>query len=140
MRRGIRTVQRVRELVEQQALGALAVAEREVRVRDADLARARAAHRARPRPSVADASALRLERLAGIASLERVESADAELAASRLQRDRATELRIAASIARRSLDRLVERIEAREALDAQTATQRAADELALLQRRRDDDR
>ena len=132
MRRGIRTVQRLRELREREALVALAGAEREVRAREETLARRRAAHASRSTHRGARAADLSLDRLVGIASHEQVEAAGADLAASQVQREVANEARVTASIRRRSLDRLVERIGERETAAAQAAAQRHADELALL--------
>lgn len=131
MRRGIATLQRLRDLRERQALAALAVADRDVRDASDRLASERDRHAAEAeRLDVTTTAALVAARLRGAASLEVVQRAGAAVTEAEDQRDQRAQARTHAAVERRSLDRLVERLHERDRAEAQHAAQRAADELA----------
>lgn len=135
VRRGISRLQRLRELREQQAQAAVAAAQLAVTAAAAAHAATFAAYRQRPAPprGVAPAALLGWQ-LGGVGALEQVQTAAGAVEEAEAERTRREELRVAASIQRRSLDRLVERIEIRDAAEAALVAQREADETALLLR------
>lgn len=135
LRRSIRRLQRLRELREQQARSAVANAQLALTAAAAASAASLAAYRQRSAPgSSLPPSQLVAWQLRGAGALERAQTDAAAVDDAEAELARREEARVAASVARRSLDRLVERIEDREAVAAAQAAQREADETALLLR------
>lgn len=133
MRRGIEVIRRVRELREHRATAVLAEARRDVGDRRRALDRRQAAHRAATLPARSlTPTELRAAELARTGSLEHVETAAAELEAAQHVQDDARADQVAASVARSSLDRLVERWQERVRADEDRVRRREGDELAAL--------
>lgn len=133
MRPGLRTVLRLRELVEQRETVALAHADRTLRAAHARSEQERARHERETRTlDASDVAQLMAQRVAGSASLEAVAVADDRVLGAARVRDERAAARTEAAVRRRSLERLLERIEAREAEDAARRLQREADELAVM--------
>lgn len=131
MRRGIATLQRLRDLRERQALAVLAEADRAARSAAEGLDAERSRHAVEiGRVDATSPGGLMAARLRGTASLELVHRAAEHVADAEATRDDRAEVRTQAAIAKRSLDRLVERIHEREAAEAARREQTAADELA----------
>lgn len=135
VRRGIRRLQRLRELREQQALAAAAAAQRALVASAATHTASLAAYRQRPAPVGAVVPSQLLGwQLGGVGALERAQTTALAVDEAEAERARRERVRIAATVERRSLDRLVERIEGRQAATAAVAAQRDADETALMLR------
>ena len=128
-------VQRVREILERRALGDLARGEAEVDAAEQRLEERRQAYRSRPAPPPSlSPLQLRALQLQGLGAHELVEAATGDLDVAEHRRDELWQAWSHASIARKSVDRLVERRGVEEAVAAEQATNRALDEL-ILQRR-----
>lgn len=133
----VESVLRIRALAERLALGRLAQGREEARQADRLVAERRAVARSvvAPQPLLSPVQ-LRALRLQGMAAHELVTGAltlheQAEARVAELQRAWS-----AASADRKSVERLAERRDAEAAAAANTAAQRALDELALLRRGR----
>ena len=131
----LHVVLRVRELQERAAERALAEAERDLQVavtartvRAASLDR----HRATIGIDATGPRGLQGTRLALLASHDAVQAADADVAAGAVARDGRRTDRVAAAVARRSVERLVERRAAVAAAEAARAEQATLDEVGGL--------
>lgn len=128
-------VQRVREILERRALGDLARGEAEVDAAEQRLAERRRAYATRPSPPPSlSPLELRALQLQGLGAHELVEAASGDLEVAEHRRDELWQAWSHASIARKSVERLVERRGIEQAVAAEQAANRALDEL-ILQRR-----
>jgi hypothetical protein len=134
MKRSMRTLQRLKTLREQQAAAVLAGAELARRDAEADLAHRRAAHAAllAAQSTARDVDALIAARVTGLHSHDHVLAGVETVRGAETARDAAAEHALETRIARRSLDRLLERQQERADDEAARVEQAAADELAVL--------
>jgi hypothetical protein len=130
-------VLRVRTLLERRALAEHAAAERAVVVARGEVAVAREA-RAGHRPQVGstDPRALLASRVGGLALDEQVARAGERQLATGREAEVTGQRRVAAAVARRSVERLDERRHAAAAVAAAKRTERQLDDLALDRWRR----
>lgn len=130
------TLARVRDVVERQALGRLAHAQRQCRDADARVEARRRAYEERSAALVSTADGLAGQRLLGMGAHHAVLAAEEARAVVEHRRD---ELRAAwsrASVARKSVERLADRRAAAERREEERTAARELDEMVLQRRSR----